>query len=165
MKFQITVTLESLEELTRFDQAMRVAFGGPPTPVPESKTPPATRAPRPSAEVTMAPTAAPKEVVFSGDEAEALLKMQREANARISETRAPTPAPTAAPAAAVDPTTLPYEKTELPALITKLVANDRAAAISLLAEFGAKRGGELKPADWASFAEKAKALIAKGPKT
>jgi hypothetical protein len=35
-KFTVTVELASIEELDKFHGAMRVAFGGPPTPTPAS---------------------------------------------------------------------------------------------------------------------------------
>ncbi len=91
-----------------------------------------------------------KEVVFSGDEAEALLKMQQKANATLAA--APTPAPTAAPTAAPatsDP--VPYEKSGLPELIQKAAGKDRAGAVALLAKFGAKRGQELKSEQFEDF--------------
>lgn len=138
-KFTVTVELASIEELDKFHGAMRIAFGGPPTPMPADKPTPAA---------TAAPTPAP--------------------------TSAPTAAPTAAPAAAgpapdadglvLDAGT-PYEKSGLPALVTKAVANDRAAVIALLAKHGAKRGGEVKPEEWAAFAGDLKAIVAAGPKT
>ena len=147
-KFTVTVELASIEELDKFHSAMRIAFGGPPTPMPDRakpETPKATAAPTP------APTSAPAP----------------------ETTAAPTPAPTAAPAAApaadADGLVLaagtPYEKSGLPALVTKAVAADRAGVIALLAKFGAKRGGEVKPEDWAAFAEGVKAIVAAGPKT
>lgn len=139
-KFTVTVELASLEELDKFHAAMRSAFGGPPTPMPAPKVE--------TPKATTAPTSAP--------------------------TPAPTPAPTAAPEAAgptpdadglvLDAGT-PYEKSGLPALVTKAVAADRAAVIALLAKHGAKRGGEVKPEDWVAFAEGVKAIVAAGPKT
>lgn len=144
-KFTVTVELASLEELDKFHGAMRIAFGGPPTPLPADKPKADPKPETPKA--TAAPTAAP--------------------------TPAPTPAPTAAPAAAgpapdadglvLDAGT-PYEKSGLPALVTKAVAADRAGVIALLAKFGAKRGGEVKPEDWVAFAEGLKAIVAAGPK-
>lgn len=141
-KFTVTVELASLEELDKFHGAMRIAFGGPPTPMPAEK-----------------PKADPK---------------PETPKATAAPTPAPTSAPTAAPAAAgpapdadglvLDAGT-PYEKSGLPALVTKAVAADRAGVIALLAKFGAKRGGEVKPEDWVAFADALKAIVAAGPKT
>jgi len=150
-KFTVTVECSSIEELDKFHAAMRIAFGGPPTPMPERakpdpkpETPKATAAPKADAEpvYTAPPTAAP--------------------------TPAPTAAPAAAPAADADGLVLaagtPYEKSGLPALLTKAVAGDRAGVIALLAKFGAKRGGEVKAEDWPALAEGLKAIVAAGPK-
>ena len=141
-KFTVTVELASLEELDKFHGAMRIAFGGLPTPMPADK-----------------PKAEPNWKAHA---------------AEVKATAAPTPAPTAAPAAAgpapdadglvLDAGT-PYEKSGLPALVTKAVAADRAGVIALLAKFGAKRGGEVKPEDWVAFADALKAIVAAGPKT
>lgn len=143
-KFTVTTELSSLEELDKFHAAMRIAFGGPPTPMPADKP---KADPKPTPAPTPAATAAP--------------------------TPAPTPAPTAAPAAGPAPDAdglvlepgTPYEKSGLPALVTKAVAADRAGVIALLAKFGAKRGGEVKPEDWPTLAEGLKAVVAAGPKT
>lgn len=146
-KFIVTVECSSIEELDKFHAAMRIAFGGPPTPMPaptadKPKVTP-TQAPAPAA-ATPAPTSAP--------------------------TAAPTAAPAAGPAApdadglVLEPGT-PYEKSGLPALLTKAVAGDRAGVIALLAKFGAKRGGEVKAEDWPALAEGLKAIVVAGPKT
>lgn len=145
-KFTVTVECSSIEEFDKFHGAMRIAFGGPPTAMPADKP---KADPKPTPAPTPAATAAP--------------------------TPAPTPAPTAAPAVAAGPTPdadglvldagTPYEKSGLPALVTKAVAADRAGVIALLAKFGAKRGGEVKAEDWVAFAGDLKAIVAAGPKT
>lgn len=147
-KFTVTVECSSIEELDKFHAAMRIAFGGPPTPMPERTKPdPKPETPKATVAPTPAPTSAPAPE--------------------------PTPAPTAAPAAAgpvpdadgllLEPGT-PYEKSGLPALLTKAVAADRAGVIALLAKFGAKRGGEVKAEDWPALAEGLKTIVAAGPK-
>lgn len=143
-KFTVTTELASLEELDKFHGAMRIAFGGPPTAMPADK-------PKADLKPTPAPTPA----------------------ATAAPTPAPTSAPTAAPAAAgptpdadglvLDAGT-PYEKSGLPALVTKAVAADRAGVIALLAKHGAKRGGEVPNDSWGQFAEGLKAIVAAGPK-
>ena len=75
----------------------------------------------------------------------------------------PAPAPTAPteaakPDAKAAPVT--YEKSGIPEKIAGLVTKDRAAAVALLAEFGAKKGGELKPEQFADFTAKIDALLA-----
>lgn len=151
-KFTITVECSSIEELDKFHGAMRIAFGGPPTPMPDRAKPdPKPETPKATAAPTPAPTSAPAP------------------EATAAPTPAPTAAPTPAPAAAdADGLVLaagtPYEKSGLPALLTKAAAGDRAGVIALLAKFGAKRGGEVKPEDWPALAEGLKAIVAAGPK-
>lgn len=155
-KFTVTVECASLEELDKFHAAMRIAFGGPPTPMPAptADKPKVTTAPTQapaSAAATVAPTPAPT----------------------AAPTAAPTPVPTMAPAAApapdADGLTLaagtPYEKTGLPGLVTKAAANNRAEVIALLAKFGAKRAGEVTAENWPALADGLKAIVAAGPKT
>jgi hypothetical protein len=60
-------------------------------------------------------------------------------------------AKTTAPAAPALPT---YEKSGIPEKIAAAVSpagGKRAAVIALLGKFGAKKGGEIKPADFAAF--------------
>lgn len=75
---------------------------------------------------------------------------------------APAPAPAAAtePSAATAQTAVPYEKTGLPEKIAACVKKDRDGVVALLAEFGAKKGSELKPEQYAAFGEKIDALLA-----
>lgn len=78
------------------------------------------------------------------------------------EVAAPAPAPAAAtePSAATAQTAVPYEKTGLPEKIAVCVKKDRDGVVALLAEFGAKKGSELKPEQYAAFGEKIDALLA-----
>ena len=78
------------------------------------------------------------------------------------ETAAPAPAPAAdtKPSADTAPTAVPYEKTGLPEKIAACVKKDRDGVVALLAEFGAKKGSELKPEQYAAFGEKIDALLA-----
>lgn len=148
-KFTVTVECASLEELDKFHSAMRIAFGGPPTPMP---APTADKS-----KVTTAPTQAPAAATPAPTP---------------EPTAAPTPMPTMAPAAApapdADGLTLavgtPYEKTGLPGLVTKAAANNRAEVIALLAKFGAKRAGEVTAENWPALADGLKAIVAAGPK-
>ena len=75
---------------------------------------------------------------------------------------APAPAPAAAtePSAATAPTAVPYEKSGLPEKIAACVKSDRAGVVALLKEFGAAKGSELKPDQFAAFGEKIDALLA-----
>lgn len=75
---------------------------------------------------------------------------------------APAPAPAAdtKPSADTAPTAVPYEKTGLPEKIAACVKKDRDGVVALLAEFGAKKGSELKPEQYAAFGEKIDALLA-----
>lgn len=78
------------------------------------------------------------------------------------ETAAPAPAPAAdtKPSADAAQTVVPYEKTGLPEKIAACVKKDRDGVVALLAEFGAKKGSELKPEQYAAFGEKIDALLA-----
>ena len=78
--------------------------------------------------------------------------------------------PTAAAAAAQDPkaekTAAPvlptYEKSGIPEKIAAAVSpagGKRAEVIALLAKYGAKKGGEIKPADFAAFSNDIDALM------
>lgn len=64
------------------------------------------------------------------------------------------------PSADTAPTAVPYEKTGLPEKIAACVKKDRDGVVALLAEFGAKKGSELKPEQYAAFGEKIDALLA-----
>ena len=67
--------------------------------------------------------------------------------------------PTAAATPAAAPA-VPYEKSGIPEKIATAVgAGKRAEAVALLAEFGAKKGIELKPADFAAFTVKIDAVL------
>ena len=80
------------------------------------------------------------------------------------ETAAPAPAPAAdtKPSADTAPTAVPYEKTGLPEKIAACVKKDRDGVVALLAEFGAKKGSELKAEQYAAFGEKIDALLGAG---
>jgi hypothetical protein len=55
-----------------------------------------------------------------------------------------------------------YEKSGIPEKIASAVSpanGKRAEVIALLAKFGAKKGGELKPADFPAFIEEINALV------
>lgn len=155
-KFTVTVELTSIEDLDKFHGAMRIAFGGPPTAMPERT--------RPDPKPTPAPTAAP-------ETQKATAAPTPEPTA--APTEAPTPAPTAAPTSSPTPAgdglvltpDTPYEKTGLPAMVTKAVANDRAAVIALLAKFGVQRAGMVKPSDWPVLADGLKTILAAGLKS
>jgi hypothetical protein len=71
--------------------------------------------------------------------------------------------PTAEAAPAVAPATpVSYEKSGIPEKIAAAVSptgGKRAEVIALLAKFGAKKGGELKPADFAKFSQEIDALM------
>ena len=73
----------------------------------------------------------------------------------------PTPAASeTAPTPPAGDAAVPYEKSGVPERIQKLVAKDRAAAVALLGEFGVKKGGELKPDQFAAFAARCDAALA-----
>lgn len=78
------------------------------------------------------------------------------------ETAAPaaTPAADTKPSADTAPTVVPYEKSGLPEKIAACVKSDRAGVVALLKEFGAAKGSELKPEQFAAFGEKIDALLA-----
>ena len=78
------------------------------------------------------------------------------------ETTAPaaTPAADTKPSADTAPTVVPYEKSGLPEKIAACVKSDRAGVVALLKEFGAAKGSELKPEQFAAFGEKIDALLA-----
>jgi hypothetical protein len=70
--------------------------------------------------------------------------------------------PTAAPAPAAPPAPVTYEKSGIPEKIAAAVSptgGKRAEVIALLARFGAKKGGELKPADFAKFTHEIDTLM------
>lgn len=69
---------------------------------------------------------------------------------------APETKPAAEPAAAPAVT---YEKSGLPEKIAAAAKKDRAATVALLKEFGAAKGAELKPEQFAAFGEKVDALL------
>ena len=72
---------------------------------------------------------------------------------------APAAAPAAPPAAAAAVT---YEKSGIPEKIAAAVSpagGKRAQVIELLARFGAKKGGELKPVDFAKFSQEIDTLM------
>lgn len=78
---------------------------------------------------------------------------------------APAPAPTEpaaspTPAAAAASDAVPYEKSGIPELVQKGAAKDRPGVIALLAKFGAKKGPELKAADYAAFKAEIEKLLA-----
>lgn len=75
---------------------------------------------------------------------------------------APAPAPAAdtKPSADTAQTAVPYEKSGLPEKIAACVKSDRAGVVALLKEFGAAKGSELKPDQFAAFGEKIDALLA-----
>lgn len=90
-------------------------------------------------------------------------KPEATAPAAPAETPAASPptaatAPAAAPASpAAEPVT--YEKSGLAVKINEAVKKDKAAVVALLAEFGVKRGPDLKAGDFAAFGEKIDALL------
>ena len=85
-----------------------------------------------------------------------------------AEKTAEKPAASEKPAADTEPsadtaqTAVPYEKTGLPEKIAACVKKDRDGVVALLAEFGAKKGSELKAEQYAAFGEKIDALLAAG---
>ena len=79
----------------------------------------------------------------------------------VTAPAAPAETPAAPPpSAATAQTAVPYEKTGLPEKIAACVKKDRDGVVALLAEFGAKKGSELKPEQYAAFGEKIDALLA-----
>jgi len=73
---------------------------------------------------------------------------------------APAPAADSKPSADTAQTAAPYEKSGLPEKIAACVKSDRAGVVALLKEFGAAKGSELKPDQFAAFGEKIDALLA-----
>lgn len=73
---------------------------------------------------------------------------------------APAPAADSKPSADTAQTAVPYEKSGLPEKIAACVKSDRAGVVALLKEFGAAKGSELKPDQFAAFGEKIDALLA-----
>ena len=55
-----------------------------------------------------------------------------------------------------------YEKSGIPEKIKAAVDKDKTKVIALLGEFGVKKGGELKPEQFADFTTKIDALLAGG---
>ena len=55
-----------------------------------------------------------------------------------------------------------YEKSGIPEKIQTMVGKDKPAIIKLLGEFGVKKGGELKPEQFADFTKKIDALLGGG---
>lgn len=87
-------------------------------------------------------------------------KPKAETTAKKEPAAAATPAADTNPSADTAPTAVPYEKTGLPEKIAACVKKDRDGVVALLAEFGAKKGSELKPEQYAAFGEKIDALLA-----
>ena len=82
---------------------------------------------------------------------------------QASAAPAPTPAasaPAPTPPAGDGPDEAAYKKSGVPEKIQKLVAKDRAAAVALLAEFGVKKGGDLKVSQFEAFTTRADAALA-----
>ena len=89
-------------------------------------------------------------------------KPKAEKTAEKPAAPAPAPAADTKPSADTAPTAVPYEKTGLPEKIAACVKKDRDGVVALLAEFGAKKGSELKPEQYAAFGEKIDALLGAG---
>lgn len=91
-------------------------------------------------------------------------KAEKTAEKTAEKPAAPAPAPAAdtKPSADTAQTAVPYEKTGLPEKIAACVKKDRDGVVALLAEFGAKKGSELKAEQYAAFGEKIDALLAAG---
>lgn len=87
-------------------------------------------------------------------------KPKAETTAKKEPAAAEKPAADTKPSADTAPTAVPYEKTGLPEKIAACVKKDRDGVVALLAEFGAKKGSELKPEQYAAFGEKIDALLA-----
>ena len=87
-------------------------------------------------------------------------KPKAETTAKKEPAAAATPAADTKPSADTAPTAVPYEKSGLPEKIAACVKKDRDGVVALLAEFGAKKGSELKPEQYAAFGEKIDALLA-----
>ena len=87
-------------------------------------------------------------------------KPKAEKTAEKEPAAAEKPAADTKPSADTAPTAVPYEKTGLPEKIAACVKSDRAGVVALLKEFGAAKGSELKPEQFAAFGEKIDALLA-----
>ena len=87
-------------------------------------------------------------------------KPKAETTAKKEPAAAATPAADTKPSADTAPTAVPYEKSGLPEKIAACLKKDRDGVVALLAEFGAKKGSELKPEQYAAFGEKIDALLA-----
>lgn len=87
-------------------------------------------------------------------------KPKAETTAKKEPAAAATPAADTNPSADTAPTAVPYEKSGLPEKIAACVKSDRAGVVALLKEFGAAKGSELKPEQFAAFGEKIDALLA-----
>jgi len=87
-------------------------------------------------------------------------KPKAETTAKKEPAAAEKPAAATEPSAGTAQTAVPYEKTGLPEKIAACVKKDRDGVVALLAEFGAKKGSELKPEQYAAFGEKIDALLA-----
>lgn len=89
-------------------------------------------------------------------------KPKAETTAKKEPAAAEKPAAATEPSAGTAQTAVPYEKTGLPEKIAVCVKKDRDGVVALLAEFGAKKGSELKPEQYAAFGEKIDALLGAG---
>ena len=87
-------------------------------------------------------------------------KPKAETTAKKEPAAAATPAADTKPSADTAQTAVPYEKSGLPEKIAACVKSDRAGVVALLKEFGAAKGSELKPEQFAAFGEKIDALLA-----
>lgn len=87
-------------------------------------------------------------------------KPKAETTAKKEPAAAEKPAADTNPSADTAPTAVPYEKSGLPEKIAACVKSDRAGVVALLKEFGAAKGSELKPEQFAAFGEKIDALLA-----
>ena len=89
-------------------------------------------------------------------------KPKAETTAKKEPAAAEKPAAATEPSAGTAQTAVPYEKTGLPEKIAACVKKDRDGVVALLAEFGAKKGSELKAEQYAAFGEKIDALLTAG---
>ena len=87
-------------------------------------------------------------------------KPKAETTAKEKPAAAEKPAADSKPSADTAQTAVPYEKSGLPEKIAACVKSDRAGVVALLKEFGAAKGSELKPDQFAAFGEKIDALLA-----
>lgn len=71
----------------------------------------------------------------------------------------PTKAPEA-PAAAPAASEKAYTLADIAEIVPKCAAKDRTRTVELLGKYGAKKGGELKPADYAAFIADANKFLA-----